>query len=65
MVFSLITNLTILHREDLLDFGDGKRIKKIKAAKWDISRKTIDNHTIVPKYELQSFFKCKKYNRNI
>lgn len=46
---SLNKVLNILHREDLLDFGDGKRIKKIKVAKWDISRKTIDNHTIVPK----------------
>lgn len=46
---SLNKVLNILHREDLLDFGDGRKIKKIKVAKWDVARKTIDNHTIVPK----------------
>ena len=46
---SLDKVLNILHREDLLDFGDGKKIKKIKVARWDIARKTIDNHTIFPK----------------
>lgn len=46
---SLDKVLNILHREDLLDFGNGKRIKKIKVAKWDFIRKTIDNHSVVPK----------------
>lgn len=46
---SLDKVLRNLGREDLLDFGSGKRIKKIKVAKWDLSRHTIDNHSIVPK----------------
>lgn len=35
-------------REDMLDFGDGKKIKKMKVAKWDIGRKDIDYNTMVP-----------------
>ena len=46
---SLNKVLTILGREDLLDFGNGKKIKKIKVAKWDITRHTIDNHSLIPK----------------
>lgn len=46
---SLNKILNILHREDLLDFGNGKKIKKIQVAKWDISRHTIDNHSLTPK----------------
>lgn len=46
---SLNKVLTVLNREDLLDFGTGKRIKKIKVAKWDLSRHTIDNHSVIPK----------------
>lgn len=38
----------ILHREDLLDYGSGRIIKKIRIAKWDIIRNTIDNHSIIP-----------------
>lgn len=38
-----------LNREDLLDYGSGKRIKKIKVARWDITKDGIDNHSIVPK----------------
>lgn len=38
-----------LGREDLLDYGSGKTIKKIKVAKWDLTRESIDNHSIVPK----------------
>ncbi len=45
---SLSKVLKILHREDLLDFGNGKRIKKIKVAKWDISRNVIDYHSVIP-----------------
>lgn len=40
--------LNVLGREDLLDFGTGKRIKKIKTAKWDTARNTIDYHSIIP-----------------
>ena len=41
--------LNNLKREDLLDYGSGRRIKKIKVAKWDITKDGIDNHFIVPK----------------
>ena len=46
---SLNKVLNILQRTDLLDFGSGKRIKKMKVAKWDVSRNTIDNHSMIPK----------------
>lgn len=38
-----------LGREDMLDFGSGKTIKKMKVAKWDITRNTIDNNSMMPK----------------
>ena len=38
-----------LNREDILDFGSGKTIKKINVAKWDISRKTISQESRLPK----------------
>lgn len=41
--------LNNLGREDLLDYGSGKRIKKINVARWDITKDGIDNHSIVPK----------------
>ena len=46
---SLNKVLNVLQRTDLLDFGSGKRIKKMKVAKWDVSRNTIDNHSMIPK----------------
>lgn len=46
---SLDKVLNILKREDLLDYGSGKRIKKIKVAKWDLTREAIDSHSIIPK----------------
>lgn len=36
-------------REDLLDFGDGKRIKKMRIGVWDIKKKSIDFSKLVPK----------------
>ncbi len=36
-------------REDLLDFGDGRTIKKMHVGLWDVDRNTIDNHSIIPK----------------
>lgn len=36
-------------REDLLDFGDGKKIKKMKIAKWDVAKDTVDLHSLIPK----------------
>ena len=36
-------------RKDLLDFGDGKRIKKMQVGKWDVSTNSIDFKTLIPK----------------
>ena len=41
--------LNNLRREDMLDFGDGRVIKKMKVAKWDVSRAEIDYQTVIPK----------------
>lgn len=46
---SLAKLLRMFKREDLLDFGDGKKIKKMQVAKWDVNKKTIDYATICPK----------------
>ena len=46
---SLDKVLKNLHREDLLDYGNGKRIKKMCVASWDISRNAINYTTVVPK----------------
>ena len=46
---SLNKILNNLLRTDLLDFGDGKRIKKMQVGKWEISRNSIDYSTLVPK----------------
>ena len=48
-VGSLKKILNNLNREDLLDYGSGKRIKKIRVARWDITKDCIDNHSITPK----------------
>lgn len=36
-------------REDLLDFGNGKRIKKMRVGKWNVSKNTIDFNSLIPK----------------
>ena len=46
---SLNKILNNLLRTDLLEFGDGKRIKKMQVGKWDISKSSPDYHTLVPK----------------
>ena len=46
---SLDKILRNLRREDMLDFGSGKTIKKMKVAKWDVTRNTVDNNSLVPK----------------
>lgn len=46
---SLKKVLNNLKREDLLDYGSGRRIKKIKVARWDVTKGGIDNHSIIPK----------------
>ena len=37
------------NREDLLDFGDGKKIKKMKVGIWDVKRKMPDFNQLFPK----------------
>jgi len=46
---SLNKILNIFKREDLLDFGDGKTIKKMKIAKWDLSSNMPDILNAIPK----------------
>lgn len=46
---SLNKLLNAFRREDLLDFGDGRKIKKMRIAKWDIRTNAPDMMTIVPK----------------
>lgn len=36
-------------REDLLDYGTGRKIKKMKVGKWDVSKNIIDFGTLIPK----------------
>ena len=38
-----------LHREDLLDYGNGKAVKKMFVGKWDVGRNAVDFATLVPK----------------
>lgn len=46
---SLNKILNNLLREDLLDFGDSKLIKKMKVGKWDILTNCIDYSSLIPK----------------
>lgn len=46
---SLNKILNNLSRVDLLDFGDGKTIKKMQVGKWNVLRKEVDNNTLIPK----------------
>lgn len=46
---SLNKILNNLSRQDLLDFGDGKRIKKMQVGKWDLSTNSLDFKTMTPK----------------
>ncbi len=46
---SLNKLLNNLNRQDLLDFGSGKTIKKMQVGKWDLVAKSIDYKTLVPK----------------
>ena len=41
--------LNTFKREDLLDFGDGKRIKKMKIAIWNSSSNSPDLTSMIPK----------------
>ena len=46
---SLNKLLNAFKREDLLDFGNGKKIKKMIVAKWDIRTNAPDMMSMVPK----------------
>ena len=46
---SLNKVLVNLSREDILNFGDGKIIKKMKVAKWDVSKNAPDYSSMIPK----------------
>lgn len=46
---SLNKILNNLNRTDLLEFGDGKIIKRMQIGKWDITKNSIDYKTLVPK----------------
>lgn len=46
---SLNKLLNVYNREDLLDFGDGKKIKKMKVAIWNITKNSPEASTMVPK----------------
>lgn len=46
---SLRKLLMSFKREDLLDFGDGKRIKKMCVGKWDMTKNIPDWSSVVPK----------------
>lgn len=46
---SLNKVLNNLNRQDLLDFGSCKTIKKMQVGKWDIISRSIDYKSIVPK----------------
>ncbi|MBQ9200625.1 MAG: hypothetical protein IJ141_10655 [Lachnospiraceae bacterium] len=41
--------LLSFNREDLLDFGDGKRIKKMKVGIWNVKQEMPDFDSIIPK----------------
>ena len=46
---SLDKILNALSREDLLDFGDGKKIKKMRVGYWDVSKNAPDMLSLIPK----------------
>lgn len=46
---SLDKVLNLLAREDLLDFGDGRKIKKMIVGRWDVGAKIVDFSSVVPK----------------
>lgn len=46
---SLRKMLMSFRREDLLDFGDGKKIKKMRVGKWDMTKNIPDWSSVVPK----------------
>jgi len=46
---SLRKLLASFKREDLLDFGDGKRIKKMRVGCWDVAKNAPELSSLIPK----------------
>ena len=46
---SLRKLLVSFKREDLLDFGDGKRIRKMRVGCWDITKNAPELSSLIPK----------------
>ncbi len=46
---SLNKLLNAFRREDLLDFGDGSKIKKMRVGKWDVKTQSVEYNSLVPK----------------
>ena len=46
---SLRKLLVSFKREDLLDFGDGKRIKKMRVGCWDMVKNAPEWNSLIPK----------------
>lgn len=46
---SLRKLLVAFKREDLLDFGDGKKIKKMRVGKWDVLKNAPELSLLIPK----------------
>lgn len=46
---SLDKILKVFKREDMLDFGDGKKIKKIQVLLWDLKTNLPDLSSKIPK----------------
>lgn len=41
--------INVYHREDLLSYGDGKHIKRMKIGRWDVTKGCIDQNSLIPK----------------
>lgn len=48
---SLNKLLNAFRRDDLLNFGDGRKIKKMRVGKWDVIKNTLDYNSLVPKIQ--------------
>lgn len=46
---SLRKLLVSFKREDLLDFGDGKKIKKMRVGRWDVTKNAPELSSLIPK----------------
>ena len=46
---SLNKVLNNLSRQALLDFGDARRIRKMRVGTWDVTRHAVDPLTLIPK----------------